>query len=432
MLIFTIRFAQLAAVVCKMDVSCITTQQIVYKPVDVSSSVSKSGSKSLSCLRFLAYASWLISWALGRGVGIYTYQGATPSISDQCAGSMLPGGTGGVSGGCGIGSGVGCLSRSGGCAPVPLRLQRVWGICAVPFWQGRQPSVWFCQSTAQCLPIAAITSLCPGNTTPRFFSSRTSAWGFLIGNCVSSIAACENSPLAILAIFKARRMSDCSSCTPPPYLAIVADMLKTYKEISCCIYIVDSAITSTIYASVESSNVVKACLGHCRGSPGLNSSAEITELTTSWCSISWNVRTNALVDHWGFPLQVARNSSHSFLRTPAECYIICWRSSTSIRVYSHPNVCSFLFLVHPVLRTICNCASKVMFSVAAFAASRWAKWCHHWSWVSAGGVSKEAPVVLLHSVRCSPCWGICGAMICCCGSEEMMITKRSGKSWWRR
>jgi len=32
-------------------------------------------------------------------------------------------------------------------------------------------------------------------------------------------------------IFKARRMSDCWSCTRPPCLAILADMLKTYKKL---------------------------------------------------------------------------------------------------------------------------------------------------------------------------------------------------------
>jgi hypothetical protein len=37
--------------------------------------------------------------------------------------------------------------------------------------------------------------------------------------------------LVILAILKARRMSDCFSCTRPPCLAIVADMLKTYKTL---------------------------------------------------------------------------------------------------------------------------------------------------------------------------------------------------------
>jgi len=46
---------------------------------------------------------------------------------------------------------------------------------------------------------------------------------------ISLIAVCENSRLAILAIFNARRMSDSSSYTWSPCLAIVADMLKTYK-----------------------------------------------------------------------------------------------------------------------------------------------------------------------------------------------------------
>ena len=173
MLIFIISFALLAAVVCKMDVSCVTMQQIVYYQVDVPWSVGKAGLKSLSHLRSLAYASRLKIWALGRGVCIYTYPGGTPLISDKCTASLLPGERGGVLWGFGVGSGVGSLSRSGGGSPVPLLLHRVWGFCAVPFWQGRQPSVWFSQSIAVCLSIAAFTFLCPGNSTPRFFSSWT-------------------------------------------------------------------------------------------------------------------------------------------------------------------------------------------------------------------------------------------------------------------
>jgi len=280
--------------------------------------------------------------------------------------------------------------------------------------------------------MAAFTFPHPGNSTPRLFSSWTSTQRFLIRNCVSAIAARENPPLAILAIFTARRMSDCYTCTRPPCLAIVADMLKTYKEISCCIYMVDSAITSTIYASVASCNVVNVCLVHSRAFLSLNSSVEIPELTTSSCSISQTVRPNALVDDRCFPLWAARNWSCSSLRTPAQCYIILWRSPTSSRVYSHPIVCCFLFLLLPVLRTIFMCASRVRFSVAAFAVSQWAKWCLGCSLVSAGGVLEEAPIVLLDSVPCSTCWGVCGAMICCSGSEEMMITKRSGKSSGRR
>jgi len=72
---------------------------------------------------------------------------------------------------------------------------------------------------------------CPGNSTPCFFSSRTSAQGCIFGCCILSIVASENRPLAILAIFKARHMSGCSSCTRPPRLAIVVDMLKTYKKL---------------------------------------------------------------------------------------------------------------------------------------------------------------------------------------------------------
>ena len=56
---------------------------------------------------------------------------------------MLPVGAGGVPGSGGVGSGVGSLRQSGGGVPVPLRLQRVGGFFAVPFWHGRQPDVWF-------------------------------------------------------------------------------------------------------------------------------------------------------------------------------------------------------------------------------------------------------------------------------------------------
>jgi len=417
MLIFTVRFAQLAAVVCRMDDS---------------SSVSKSGSKSLSHLRSLAYASWLKNWALGRGLCIYTYLGGTPSISDRWATSLSTGGTSGVLGGCGISSGIGCLSRSGGGAPVPLRPQCVGRFCAMPFWQGRQWSVGFSQSIAGCLSIAALTFLWPGNSTPRFISSRTSARGFLIRNCVSSIAARKNPPVAILVIFKARCMSDCSSCTQPTCLATVADMLKTYKEICCCMYILDSTINSTIYASVASSNVVKACLVHSRRFISRNLSAKIRNLTIAGSSISRPGWTNPLVDHGGFPLCGVINWSSSSLRTPGECYIINWQLCTYIWQHLHPIACCFFFLPLPVLQTIFNHASMVMVLVAAFAASRWTKWCLRCSWVSAGGVLEEAPIILLEWVPPWPCWGVCGAMIGWWGSEEIMITKRSGKSWGRR
>jgi len=141
------------------------------------------------------------------------------------------------------------------------------------------------------------------------------------------------------------------------------------------------------------------------------------------------MRTNAFEDHGGFQLWAAMNWSRTSLRTPAVWYIINWQLCTSIWRHLHPIAWCSLFLLLPFLWTLFNCASRVMFLVAAFAASQWTKWCLHCSWVSAGGVLEEMPIVLLDSVPPSPCWCVCGAMICCCGNKEMMITKWSGKSW---
>jgi len=123
------------------------------------------------------------------------------------------------------------LPESVGGASIPLSPLRVCGFFVVTFWQGRDLSVWFWWSIARCLSIPAFNILCPANSTPRFFSFWTLVGGFLMRYCISSIAACKNPPLSILAIFKARCMSDCSSCTRPPRLAIVADMFKTYKKL---------------------------------------------------------------------------------------------------------------------------------------------------------------------------------------------------------
>lgn len=48
---------------------------------------------------------------------------------------------------------------------------------------------------------------------------------------ISSITACENPPLHIVATFRARHMADCSSWTQPPCLGIVAQTLKTDKKV---------------------------------------------------------------------------------------------------------------------------------------------------------------------------------------------------------
>ena len=216
-------FTQKAAVINKMAVTCITTQMIVYYHMDGPWSVSQSGTKSSLHMWSLAYGSRLKNGALGSGVCIYIYPGGTPSVLELWVLSLSSGEAGGV-------PGLGGPSRGGG-APVSFLWQRVSVLFAVPFWQGRQLYVWFSRTIAGCLAIPSFTLFCPGNTTSRIFSSQTSECGLMIIVCISSIAPRENRSSAILAIFRARRMSDYSSCTRPPCLAIVADMLKTYRKL---------------------------------------------------------------------------------------------------------------------------------------------------------------------------------------------------------
>jgi len=173
-------------------------------------------------LQSLGYPSTMKHWGLERQVGIYTYLGSAPSVSKPWAPWLSLGGARGIPGGGGANSVEG--------APVPDRLQCVCRFFAVTFWQGRQLSVWLPRSIAGCDSITSFICLCQGDSTPCYFSSWTVAWGFLSRYCVSSIVAHRNPPFAILAKFKARHMSDCSSCTRPPSLAIIADMLITYKK----------------------------------------------------------------------------------------------------------------------------------------------------------------------------------------------------------
>jgi len=163
---------------------------------------------------------------------------------------------------------------------------------------------------------------------------------------------------------------------------------------------------------VASSKVINACFIQSWGCLSGNSSAKIPELTTSWCSISLSVRTNAFVDHGGFPLGAAINSLRSSLRTPAIHYTVDWPPFALIMVYSHPTACQFLFFLLPVLQMICECASWVLCLVAALAASRWTNLCLR-SWCvprMSGNVVPPAnrPVFDL----LSPGGGGCVSMMC--------------------
>jgi hypothetical protein len=79
---------------------------------------------------FIAHAILGKNRALGSEVCIYTYAGGIPSVSDLSSSSDGTGGDLGRGG-----------TRLSGGVPLPLHLQRVSGLFAEPFWQGRQLSV---------------------------------------------------------------------------------------------------------------------------------------------------------------------------------------------------------------------------------------------------------------------------------------------------
>jgi len=164
----------------------------------------------------------------------------------------------------------------------------------------------------------------------------------------------------------------------------------------------ETAVTSTIYDSVASSKGFKPCFVYSRQRLSTNSSAKIPEVTTSWCSISRAVQTNAVVDHGGFPLRAAMNLSRSSLCTPAVRYTVSWPLSTSMWIDSHPIACCFLFSLFPVSHTISKWVSWVIFSVATIAVSRYTNWCLRRCCVSPGGALCEAPVVWLDLASITP------------------------------
>jgi hypothetical protein len=123
--------------------------------VDVPSSGSRSGSKSVSSLLSWADVSSVNYYAEGKDVCVNAYPAGKLTMLRHWALEVLKDEEGGVPGrggivsgvGSGLGSGVGprvcCLSRLGGGALVPSRLQHVRGLCVVPGRQSRYPGIWF-------------------------------------------------------------------------------------------------------------------------------------------------------------------------------------------------------------------------------------------------------------------------------------------------
>jgi hypothetical protein len=160
----------------------------------------------------------------------YTHPASKLTISERWAPELLAVGAGGILGREGLGYEVSWLRHSCGGVPVPLHLQHICQFIAVALWQARHLAVWYWQTIARCFSVGYFTFLCPGNSTPHLFSAQTLAQGQLISDTISCIVACKNLSLAVVAISKARWVSDYSSYTRPLCLPIVADMLNTCSK----------------------------------------------------------------------------------------------------------------------------------------------------------------------------------------------------------
>jgi len=176
--------------------------------------------------------------------------------------------------------------------------------------------------------------------------------------------------------------------------------------------------------------VIKACLvqSWCRLSG--NWSVKIPDLTTSWCSISQTVQTNAFVYNGGFPLCAAINLLCSSLQSHAVRYTVNWLLFTSIWIYSHPTGCCFWFVHLPVLWTIFKCASWVICLVAALAASQWANLCLHSSCVRRIAVLDVTPVDLVVFDPLSPGRGSSVSMMCWLWIGEEVDNERKWEALW--
>jgi hypothetical protein len=173
-----------------------------------------------------------------------------------------------------------------------------------------------------------------------------------------------------------------------------------------------------MYASVASSNVIKACFVQSLGCLSQNSSAKIPELSILGCLISWAVRTTDLIDHGGFRLREAMNWSRRSRSTTTLSSTVDWWPLTQKWIYSHPTACCDFFMQLPVLLTIVKCASRVKCLVGALGASRWTHWCLRFCCVPIGDVFDEVPANRQDLDPLGPGWDGGVSMIYWCGIGE--------------
>jgi hypothetical protein len=188
------------------------------------------------------------------------------------------------------------------------------------------------------------------------------------------------------ARLKARGMTEYSSCTWPPCLTIVADMLETYKKLF-------AASNRKLQLSPQQSYTTPQPPVKCLNTV-LSTHGELE------------------------PSRAEINSSRGSPRTPVIQYIVCWPPPIAIWSYWHLIAWRCLLLLHPVLCTVYKSVSWAICSVAAIAALRWTNWCLCRSCVPARVWLEEAPDIRLDLDWDTSGRAVFGSMTCCCRNSK--------------
>ena len=270
-----------------------------------------------------------------------------------------------------------------------------------------------CTAQRSCLlskSPAELQSMSPADPCRGFRSSKI--WLFYNSNLVASWMQLRNSRCfqehlrMLLHSLRALCLAPGGSGSIWKYFEALVRSPGVFGRIACC-------FRTDLHLAV-----VKACFIHSRGCLLGIQSANNPELTTSWCSISLTVRTDAFVDHEGFTLRAAINWTCNCLCTPAVRYTVKWELFARICLYLHHTACCFLFLLIPVQWTILKCVSWDRRWVPAWAALWWTNGCLHSCSVPMCDVIDVAPATWLYLDPLSPGWGGCVSMICWCGIGE--------------
>jgi len=106
------------------------------------------------------------------------------------------------------------------------------------------------------------------------------------------------------------------------------------------------------------------------------------------------------------------------LSTPTIRYTVTWLLFTSTWIYSHQTAYCFTIMPLPVLLTIFECASCVLFLVAALAMSWWPNWCQLACCVSISDAFLVVPINYFDSDPLLPRYGGWVSMNYCCGIDD--------------